>query len=110
MSLDLSIVCNCCDFHIFTTNITHNLVPMAKACGLYDCMWNADDLDKRSITDLIAELSVGIDELSKNRTKYELMTPSNNWGSYDGLLRAALNFHSELVMRSDKDITITVCK
>jgi len=76
--------------YVFDENITHNLNRMASECGLYDCMWGAEDSGFTQASQLIEPLKKGIFELIDNKTKYLEFNPPNGWGHYDNLLAYAL--------------------
>lgn len=80
MSLDMMIKGTNIDL-----NVTHNLVPMAQACGLYEPMWNAYG----PAVDLILPLTAGVVNLACNRARFERFNPENGWGDYDNLLQVA---------------------
>lgn len=93
---------------VYEANITHNLIEMAKACGLYNPMWrpyrlyNVPD-DKESdfryaeAGEIADALKWGIDELKRNPEKYKKLNPENGWGSYDALLRVATEYWQHCV-------------
>lgn len=84
------------------TNVTHNLGRMAKAAGLYECMWEAKG---KSAEELIEPLEKGIAYMREHYAEMEELNPPNGWGSYLGLLEAA-----EALLRccrENEDATVT---
>jgi len=73
---------------IDTINITHNLVPMAKAAGLYEVVWRPDELASRQLRDLRPALLAGIDRMVEHAEKLKQLAPSNGWGTYESFMRA----------------------
>jgi hypothetical protein len=71
---------------VFDTTITHNLVPMAEAAGLYECLWHPDRLGIKQAGQLRPYLNGGIRELEKDPDKFVAMEPENGWGTYEGFL------------------------
>lgn len=80
---------------IYEANITHNLVRMAEYVELYEVLWRPEELfgyDAKA-EELIPYLQRGIDLLIKTRDKCKtLYSPSNGWGTYEGLLTFTTNY------------------
>lgn len=74
-------------------NITHNLAPMAKACGLYGPLWTPEALEVTYAEDLIPYLSAGLSELVSKPDEYKQFNAANGWGTYPGLVRFATNLY-----------------
>lgn len=95
------------DDELYSCNITHNLASMADACGLYEPLWRPYRLDPNwtpkleknnkeyefednvviKTFQLIETLEKGLKELEDNPEKYKKFNPTNDWGSYDGLVK-----------------------
>ena len=88
MSLDFTLIDN--GESVYDFNITSNLGSMARACGLYDCLWLAAEHGVARAADLIPALEKGITELALNVEKYASMNPPNGWGSWENLLSCAV--------------------
>lgn len=71
---------------VFSLNITHNLTLMAKAAGVYYCLWRPEELGLEVAKDLIEPLKLGLRELESNPEHYKSFNPPNGWGSYEGLI------------------------
>lgn len=71
---------------IWSDNVTHNLVPMAKAAGIYEAVWRPDEHGLTTAAQLIPILEEGIARLEAEPEKYCALNPSNGWGSYDDFL------------------------
>ena len=93
------------DCVVYEMNITHNLVDMAIACGLYNPMWRPYKLynvpdEKESefkyaeAGELADAIRHGVKELESNPEKYKKLNPENGWGTYDDLLRIAKEYLS----------------
>lgn len=77
---------------LYQGNITHNLAPMAHACGLYDPLWQPSLAFASQGKDVIQRLSAGIARMEAHPEKYKRMDPSNGWGSSEVLLRFAKDY------------------
>jgi hypothetical protein len=97
---------------LYWANITHNLVEIARLCGLYKAMWRPHRLIKGydipetdhkaelvyensssvCARDLISFLEEGISNLKSDPEYYKTFNPDNGWGSYDSLLLTAKEY------------------
>lgn len=87
MSLDITLLTE-----VFTTNITHNLTKMAAEAGLHEVMWRPDEQGYTKAWQVIEPLSKGLASLIANKAYLEALSPSNGWGSYDGLLQSTSQY------------------
>lgn len=71
---------------VFSRNITHNLVKMADAAGIYEAMWRPENIGATKAKDLIEPLSNGLEKLKADRDSFTPFNPENGWGNYDGLV------------------------
>lgn len=98
MSLDIYLsVVQRVDIH--SSNITHNLAPMARAAGLYAPLWRPDECGIISAEQLADAIRPGYTELRDNREKYVKFEPKNGWGSYDHFLK----FVSSLLLKCEEN-------
>lgn len=67
-------------------NITSNLIPMARNCGLLDALWSPDKLKFTKASDISETLISGIEKLKKTPEKFKKLNPANGWGNYDVFL------------------------
>ncbi len=76
MSLDITLLENKpCE--VWSANITHNVVPIAKALGVYGLLWG----DTHTVaSDMIPSLELCLQQLDKREKDLELLNPSNGWG------------------------------
>ena len=85
MSLDVSLyVTKPCE--VYTNNITHNLVPMAKEAGLYEWLWRPHGIGIVKAGDLIVPLRDGLARLAAEPDRFKALNPPNDWGAYHELL------------------------
>ena len=95
MSLDVSLygtdirwcVCTCGHEHetnppLFTANITHNLVTMARAADVYDACWRPEVLNITTAQQLLPYLREGLEALIADPAGFTQYNPSNGYGSY----------------------------
>jgi len=92
VSLDVYLTTDGCEHcgrdgdEVFNGNITHNLGEMATACGLYYYLWRPEEIGITTADQLIDPLTVGLDALIDNPEKFRQFNPSNDWGTYEGLI------------------------
>jgi hypothetical protein len=87
MSLDFDLMYK--NKSVYDLNITHNLGGMAQLAGIYDCLWRPEENGIESAAQMIKPLEDGICFMVRNREECEQLEPSNGWGSYETLFRAA---------------------
>lgn len=86
-------ICPCGNEHaieennvVFESSITHNLVPMAKAIGTYEALWNPGKIEITKARQLIQPLKEGLSLLKGDAEKFIPLNPINGWGSYASLV------------------------
>lgn len=89
MSLDFYLrddVCEHCKRgggYLFDKNITHNLGKMAKAAGIYDCLWRPDEHGFERAEQIVDQLQVGLADLKARPEHYKQFNSPNGWGMYE---------------------------
>lgn len=71
---------------VFSDNITHNLVEMAKAAGIYMHLWRPHEIGITRAKELIAPLEEGLRKLKENPQEYSKYNSSNGWGMYENFV------------------------
>lgn len=77
---------------LYTANITHNLVRMAGAAGIYDALWRPDEHELTTAHQLVPLLTAGLVALEADEERFSEMNPDNGWGDYHGLVRFTRNY------------------
>lgn len=77
MSLDIDLYAR-----VYESNITHNLGTMAKAAGVYDCLWRSPENGFRLAGQLIDPLRDGISRMEADPKRFKAMDSPNGWGTY----------------------------
>lgn len=72
---------------LFWSNITHNLNVMANELQVYTLIWRPEEIYIFKANQLIEPLQSAAIILEANPQWFKKFNPTNNWGSYDGLLR-----------------------
>ena len=70
--------------------LTHNLAPMAKACGLYDIFWS--EHKQTFAEEMLPQLKAGYLMLISNPVRFKKYNPENGFGSYDGFVEMLHGF------------------
>lgn len=68
---------------LYEANVTHNLVDMAKAAGLYPYIWRPEEAGISEARYLIFPLERGYNWLMDNAGESRKHNPDNGWGSYE---------------------------
>jgi len=105
MSLDISLS-RMQPSEIWSYNVTHNLGPMAEAAGVYRCMWRPEEIGIVYAHQMIDPLRAGLEMLERDRDRMIALNPSNGWGSYDGLVRAAREYLAACVANPDATVGV----
>ena len=71
---------------LYESNITHNLNQMAKAAGVYDCLWNPKETGITHARQIIEPLSVGTAKLATQKRVFEEFNSPNGWGMWEHFL------------------------
>ncbi len=74
---------------LYTTNITHNLIPMWRRVGVYEELYNADGV---AASNIVPALVNGLAFMRANPNTCRALEPANGHGTY----RDALPFLQEL--------------
>lgn len=72
---------------VFEANITHNLVDMASAAGVYGVLWRPEENGVRVAGDMVPQLVRGVRLLEGDPDFFRRFDAANGWGRYDNLLR-----------------------
>jgi hypothetical protein len=73
--------------YVYEANITHNLVRMADAAGVYEALWQPEEIGVKRAAQLIDPLRDGLATLNADPDHFKQFNPENGWGDYDGLVR-----------------------
>lgn len=71
------------EFTEFNFNITHNLTDMARACGIYECLWHPNENDFEFAGDCIRVLTQALENLKANPEYFSKFNAVNGWGMYE---------------------------
>jgi hypothetical protein len=88
MSLDVSLLTECCDKcgrsdEGYSANITHNLGKMAKAAGIYKACWRPEEIDAATAQDITPLLKKGLKWLKEHPDEAQQYNSPNGWGTYE---------------------------
>jgi hypothetical protein len=68
---------------LFEANITHNLGRMAKEAGIYEHLWNPDEVGIKTAAELIQPLTNGLELMKSDPERFKKFNAKNGWGTYD---------------------------
>jgi len=106
MSLNISLIKEM-PTEVFEQGITHNLNKMAKAAGLYECLWQPGTLGLDTAFELIQPLLIGIAKLEASPSEFIKLNPPNGWGSYETLLSFARDYLAACQENPDAKIRVS---
>jgi hypothetical protein len=93
---------------IYHGNLTHNLVDMADAAGLYQCLWRPNENDIFIAEDIIPHLEKALPILLQFPDKFIALQPTNGWGTYEQLVEVVQGYLSKCIHHSQS--IISVCR
>jgi hypothetical protein len=67
---------------VFHSNITHNLIPMAKEAGIYEACWSPEEINATKASDIVPILEKGFNDLKARPEYFKLFDSENGWGIY----------------------------
>lgn len=65
---------------VYTSNITHNLAPMARAAGIYNVLWRPGIT---TASQLIPDIEKGLSAMKARPEFYRQFNAPNEWGTYE---------------------------
>ncbi len=68
---------------VFSGNITHNLVRMAKEAYIYNVLWRPEEVGIETAAQVIPVLREGINHMKLRPDVYRAFNPKNGWGTYE---------------------------
>lgn len=91
---------------IYSANITHNLGSMAAAAGLYMPLWHPEDIGAVCARDLIGPLRAGLARLEADPARFAPFSPSNGWGTYEGLCLFVSDYLAACEQYPDAEVSV----
>ena len=92
---------------IYDANITHNLGVMARASGLYDCLWHPEDHDITKAAQLIEPLREGLVRLREKPGFFEQFNAKNGWGTYPDFVQFVENYLQACKEHPEADVEVS---
>ena len=93
---------------VYQNNITHNLNKMAEEAGIYMHLWHPEEIGITKAFQLIEPLSEGLKLLLSDPERFKKFNPSNNWGSYEGLIKFVVGYLA--ACNENQNASIDVCR
>lgn len=79
---------------VYSANITHNLIKMADAAGIYECLWQPEEIGITKASDLVCPLQDGLALLQTEPERFRQFNPPNGWGTYEYLMQFVADYVS----------------
>ena len=92
---------------LYSANITHNLNKMANEAGIYEHLWQPDELEITKAKDLIEPLRQGLHNLKSEPERFKKFNPENGWGSYEILIKFVENYLNACYDYPNAEITVS---
>ena len=94
-------------YEVFSANITHNLVRMAKEARIYKHLWRPEELGITKAAQLIKPLRIGLASLNSNPERFKKFDPPNGWGSYIGFVSFVASYLAACEKYPDADVSVS---
>lgn len=111
MSLDIYLFSQCshCQHEevFFSTNITHNVAPMAEEAGAYGIMWRPEENGITTAAQMVEPLLKALELMATDPERFEKLTPSNKWGSRMGLMAAMQDLLNACVKHPNASVSVS---
>lgn len=109
-------VCHCCNRsyideerpEFFSDGVTHNLIAMAEAAGIYKHLWRPAEVGITKASELVEPLREGLRLLESDPARFKQFNPPNGWGNYD-VLRGFVRQYLE-ACREYPDAEVYACR
>jgi len=105
MSLDVTLT-ETRPVDVYSANITHILVEMAKEADLYMFIWHPDEIGITEAYELIRPLTVGLNTLRGDPDRFKAFNPRNDRGSYDDLVEFVEDYLAACIKSPDADVSV----
>jgi len=93
---------------VYSANITHNLAPMARAAGIYECLWRPDEAGITKASQLVQPLADGLAMLVAEPTKFQAMDSPNGWGKWEHFVPFVAKYLE--AARANPDASVSVSR
>ena len=71
------------EISVYSANITHNLVRMADAAGIYEACWRPEEKGWMHARDIIPTVEEGLKRLKEQPDYFKQFNAANGWGLYE---------------------------
>ncbi len=92
----------------YSSNITHNLIDMAKECGVYGALWRPQDNFYFIAEDIIPVLEKGLLELTLRPEHYKKYNASNGWGTREQFIKFITGILEQCKLNPGYNIIVSV--
>lgn len=112
MSLDIYLTapkCPTCGHadELYSSNVTHNLVPMAIEAGIYQCLWRPEEIGITKAAQLIEPLRAGLALMKYDPPRFEKHNPASGWGSYRRFVTWLKRYLAACEANPDADVSVS---
>ena len=70
-------------FDLYSSNITGNLIPMWRAAGIYEALY---DMGEHKANEIIPALETGLALMKLDPEKFKKLNSPNGWGVYENAI------------------------
>ena len=92
---------------VYESNITHNLGAMAIEAGIYQHLWQPEEIGITTAAELIEPLTAGLALLKSDPARFEKHNASNGWGMYENFVPFVEEYLAACVENPDAEISVS---
>lgn len=93
---------------VYDANITHNLIGMAEAAGIYECLWRPEENGYKYASQIIEPLAAGLAKLATEKARFEQFNAPNGWGKWENFVPWCAAYLQ--AFRDNPDATVSVSR
>jgi hypothetical protein len=80
---------------------------MAAEAGLYEALWRPETIGVALARELVALLRDGLARLQSEPARFQMHSPENGWGTYEGLVRFVANYLAACERYPDAKVSVS---
>lgn len=107
MSLDVTLT-DGSGWTVYDANITHNLIGMAEAAGIYECLWRPEEHGYKYASQIIEPLAAGLAKMVTQKGHFEHFNAENGWGKWENFVPWCAAYLQ--ACRDNPDATVSVSR
>lgn len=93
---------------VYSSNITHNLGPMADEAGVYKHLWRPEEVGISRASQLIEPLTKAIELMKAEPDRFKRLDAPNRWGTYDDFVPWLERYLNACIEYPNADVSVWI--